>query len=196
MNTHLPASPPPLAPQYPQNRWRRLCRWIVARAGWKLRGELPNEPRLILVIAPHSSFWDGVWGILFRLTLGLRIGVMIKAELFATPLGPALRGLGGIPIRRDATKGVVEQMVEYFAQNEKLWLAITPEGTRKPVKRWKTGFWHIAHHAGIPIQLVYFHYPEKILGFGPLLHTSNNVDEDMQRIQSFFTPFQGKHRGV
>ncbi len=196
MSARLPTTPPPLAPQFPQNRWRRLCRWIVVLTGWKLLGNLPAEPRLILVIAPHSSFWDGFWGLLMRMTLGLRIGVMIKAELFATPLGPALRKLGGIPIRRDTTKGVVEQMVEYFAQNEKLWLAITPEGTRKPVKRWKTGFWHIAHNAGIPIQLVYFHYPEKTIGFGPLLYTSNNADEDMQRIQRFFAPFRGKHRGI
>lgn len=196
MTGYLPEAPPVNAPQYPQNRWRRLCRWIVIRAGWKLLGELPDNPHVILLIAPHSSFWDGVWGLLVRVAMGLRIEIMAKAELFATPLGPWVRRLGGIPIRRDVAKGVVEQMVEFFERSESLWLAITPEGTRKAVKRWKTGFWHIAQGANVPIQLVYFHYPEKTIGFGPLLHTGTSVDEDLRRIQAFFAPFQGKHRGV
>src|SRR5699024_7332686 len=114
------------------------------------------------------------------------IHFMIKNELFRglfSPLGALLRKLGGIAIDRHAAGGVVEQMSDRFRDQPSLWLAITPEGTRKPVERWKTGFWHIARHAGVPIFPVAFHYPDKRIVLGPLFETSEDMPADMARLR-------------
>jgi 1-acyl-sn-glycerol-3-phosphate acyltransferase len=87
-------------------------------------------------------------------------------------------------------------MVEQFRRREKFWLGIAPEGTRKPVTRWKSGFWHIARAAGVPIVTVWFNYPDKTIGIGPVFETSNDMDADLARLRAFYAPFKGKHRGV
>ena len=198
MNDGLPDAPPPRAPVVGSPRaWqRRLCRWILRRAGWRLLGELPDVPKLIIIGAPHSSFWDGIWGLLMKVALGLRIGIMIKAELYRGPLAPLLRALGTIPIQRSRAVGVVEQMVQRFNASEALWLGITPEGTRRAVRRWKTGFWQIARGAQVPVQLVYLDYPSKTIGIGPLLEMGPDVEAELARIRAWYAPYRGKFRGV
>lgn len=198
MSGYLPPAPPPHVPVAgsPQAWWRRLCRWIVLRAGWRLQGELPDVPKVILIGAPHSSFWDGVWGLLMKTALGLRIGIMIKAELHRGPLGPLLRALGTIPIQRDKAFGVVEQMVQRFNDSDALWLGITPEGTRRAVTRWKSGFWQIARGADVPVLLVYLDYPTRTIGIGPLLTMGPDRDAELARIRAWYAPYRGKHRGV
>jgi len=176
--------------------WRRLCRFIVVAAGWRLEGTLPNVPKLILIGAPHSSFWDGVWGLLMKTALGLRIGIMIKAELHRGPAGPLLRALGSIPVQRNKAFGVVDQMVERFNASDRLWLGITPEGTRRPVKRWKSGFWQIARGAGVPVQLVYFDYPSKTIGLGPLLQMGPDLEQELAQIRAWYAPYRGKRHNV
>jgi 1-acyl-sn-glycerol-3-phosphate acyltransferase len=101
-----------------------------------------------------------------------------------------------MPIDRGAAKGVVEQMIDQFRQRDRLWLGIAPEGTRKPVKRWKSGFWRIAHDAGVPIFPVAFHYPDKTIRLGPLFDTSTDMDADLVRLRAFYAPFKGKRRNV
>ncbi len=192
----LPAALGATIPQSPQNSWRRFCRWLIGLSGWKLVGEFPDVPRLVFIVAPHSSWWDGIWGLLFKVALGLDASFMAKRELFVGPLGWLLRRMGGIPIERSATHGVVEQMTERFRARERLWLGITPEGTRKPVRKWKSGFWNIARAAGVPIMLAYFHYPEKTIGIGPLIEPSSDLEADMACIREFYRPWHGKHRGT
>lgn len=194
--TPLPETLDPAIPQFPQNWRRRLCRWLVGLSGWKLAGEFPTVPKLVFIAAPHSSWWDGVWGLLFKAALGLDASFMAKQELFFWPLGVLLRHMGGIPIERSSAHGVVPQMVERFATRERLWLGIAAEGTRKKVKKWKSGFWHIAREAQVPIMLIYFHYPEKTIGIGPLIDTTPDLDADMARIREFYVPWQGKNRGT
>ena len=92
--------------------------------------------------------------------------------------------------------GVVGEMAREFAAHERFWLAIAPEGTRKKVHKWKSGFWHIARAAKVPIIPIYFHYPEKTIGFGPLIHLTTDADADMARIREFYAPWQGKNRGT
>ncbi|HEY0230234.1 MAG TPA: 1-acyl-sn-glycerol-3-phosphate acyltransferase, partial [Dokdonella sp.] len=120
---------PPEMPQFAPTIWRSLCGWVLRRCGWHLAGELPDRRRLVLIAAPHSSWWDGVWGLLLKTALGADISFMAKRELFRGPLGFVLRHLGGIPIERSATHGVVEQMVECLGRQPRLWLGIAPEGT-------------------------------------------------------------------
>ena len=188
----VPSNVPQLAP----SRAAAMCRGWYARCGWRVVGELPDVSKLVVIAAPHSSNWDVFWGLLVKVGLRLDVRFIGKREAFFWPLGPLLRSFGGIAIDRRHAQNVVGEMAALFASNERMWLAIAPEGTRKKVKEWKSGFWRIACAANVPIAPVYFHYPEKIIGFGPLFHPSDNHDADMARIRKFYRPWQGKNRGT
>ncbi len=191
-----PSELPAKMPTWPDGARRALCRCALRMAGWGLQGSFPDTARLVLIVAPHSSWWDGFWGLLLKVAIGANVRFMGKRELFATPLGGLLRRLGGIPVDRDATTGVVEQMVEQFDRRDAFWLGIAPEGTRKPVARWKTGFWHIAHAADVPILPVAFHYPSRSIIVGIPMDTSADMDADIARLRAFYAPFHGRHRNV
>jgi len=187
---------PPQVPQFEPSFAAALARWIYLRCGWRVAGELPNVPKLVAIAAPHSTNWDVVWGLLFKIGLRLQIRFIGKREAFVWPLGPLLRHFGGIPIDRSAAHGVVDEMVRQFAAHDKLWFALAPEGTRKKVHKWKSGFWHIAREAGVPILPAYFHYPEKTIGLGPLIYPSDDLAADMAKIRAFYAPWHGKNRGT
>jgi 1-acyl-sn-glycerol-3-phosphate acyltransferase len=187
---------PPSMPQFPQNALRRACAWLLARTGWKLVGTLPDVPKLVMIAAPHSSWWDGIWGLLFRTAVGANIGFMAKRELFVGPLGWLLRNAGGVPIERSGAHGVVDEMAARFAAADRLWIGITPEGTRRRVAKWKHGFWYIARAANVPILPMYFDYPTKTIGFGPLFAPTGDVDADVAALRAFYAPWHGKHRGA
>lgn len=191
-----PAELPPRMPRLRDATHRALCRLILRAAGWKLDGELPDLPRLVLIAAPHSSWWDGVWGLLMKVAIGADIRFMAKQELFRPPLAGVLRQLGGIAVDRGATTGVVGQMLAQFDRQPSLWLGIAPEGTRKPVQRWKSGFWRIAHGAGVAVLPVAFDYPSKSIVIGTPMTTSADLDADLARLRAFYAPFRGKHRKV
>jgi 1-acyl-sn-glycerol-3-phosphate acyltransferase len=187
---------PPNMPKLAPSAAGALCRWIYTSCGWRVAGEIPNAPKLVVIVAPHSTNWDVVWGLLLKVGLRLDIRFIGKRQAFFWPLGPLLRGFGGIPIDRSAAHGVVGEMAALFQQHERLWLALAPEGTRKKVQKWKGGFWHIARAAGVPILPAYFHYPEKIIGFGPLFHPSGDLEADMAKIREHYRPWVGKNRGT
>ena len=183
-------------PQFVQNPRRRLCGWILERCGWRMQGALPDVPRAVLIAAPHSSWWDGVWGLLFKVALGADIAFMGKRELFRGPLGWLLRTLGGFPIERAAAHGIVQQVADAFAAHPRFWIGIAPEGTRKPVTRWRSGFWHIARAAQVPIVPVAFDYPSRSIVVGPTFMPGPELDTDLQALRAFYAPFRGRHRGV
>ena len=196
MSERFPPVPPRLPRLAPSRVFAPLSRGIFARCGWRVAGEFPDVPKLVLIAAPHSSNWDVVWGLLVKIGLRLDVHFIGKREAFFWPLGPILRAFGGIAIDRSAAHGVVGAMREEFARRPGFWLAIAPEGTRKKVDKWKTGFWHIAREANVPILPVYFHYPEKTVGLGPLLQPGADIDADMAQIHAFYAPWQGKKRGA
>ena len=191
-----PARLPPHMPKLGDGWQRRTCRTLLRTAGWSLVGEFPDTSKLVLIAAPHSSWWDGIWGLLIKVAIGADVHFMGKQELFRGPLGGLLRGLGGVPVDRGAGKGVVEQMIEQFQQRDQFWLGIAPEGTRRAVNRWKSGFWHIAHDAGVPIFPVAFHYPDRTIHLGPLFDPSADMAGDMARLRGWYAPFKGKYRDV
>ena len=191
-----PAQLPTRMPQLPDGRRRSSCRAILRLCGWSLMGNFPDVPKAVLIAAPHSSWWDGIWGLLMKAGVGADVNFMAKQELFHGPLGGLLRQLGGMPIDRRVAKGIVEQMVDQFHQRDALWLGIAPEGTRKSVARWRSGFWHIAHGAGVPIVPAYFNYADKTIGIGPLFETSDDMEADIVRLRAFYAPFKGKYHGV
>ncbi|MEO7149719.1 MAG: lysophospholipid acyltransferase family protein [Rhodanobacteraceae bacterium] len=192
----LPASLPQHMPHSSTKPGCVFFRGWVRLAGWRLEGELPDVPKAVLIAAPHSSWWDGYHGLLFKLALGADISFMVKREVFRGPLGWAPRKLGSIPIERHAAHGVIAQMVERFRSHDNLWLGITPEGTRKRVEHWKAAFWHIARGAGVPIVPVYFDYPRRVIGIGPLFASSADIEADLAALRAFYAPFRGRYRGV
>ena len=146
-----------------------------------------------MVVAPHTSNWDFIIWIICVWAIGIRLSFMIKSNAFKGPLGWVLKYLGGVPIERNAAHGVVDQMVDAFERRDALVLAIAPEGTRKKVESWKTGFYHIAERAAVPIQLVYFDYNRKGIGFGPVLRATENIHEDVDGMRKFYRQFQARN---
>ena len=188
---------PPSAPRLPPNRVTRwIGRAILKAGGWQMVGAFPDIPKLVLVGAPHSSNWDGVWGFAAKLALGLDIKILGKSELFWWPLKSLLGWLGVIAVDRSAAHGVVEQLATLIRQQDKFWFGLAPEGTRKPVERWKSGFWKIAKAAGVPVLPAYFHYPDRVIGIGPLFHLTDDMTADMARIRAWYRPWQGRHHGT
>ena len=187
---------PPSAPQLRSRFWPWFSRGVLRLCGWRLAGQLPDVPKLILIGAPHSSYWDGLWGLLMKIGAGIEVNIMIKREVLDGPLGIVLRPIGMIPINRKAALNVVGQMVERFRQRDRMWLGITPEGTRKQVTHWKSGFLRIAHEAGVPIQTIFIDYPTKTFTLGPVVRATGDHDADMEKIRALFAPYRGKHRNA
>ena len=187
---------PPAMPQLAQNGRRRLCDWVLSRCGWRIRGRFPDVPQLVLIAAPHSSWWDGLWGMLFKVALGVELSFMGKRELFRGPLGWTLRRLGGIPIERTHAHGLVGQMVERFRAQPCLWLGIAPEGTRRRVEKWRSGFWHIARAAGVPILPIAFDYSTRSIIIGSLFRPTSDLDADIAALRAIYTPFHGRNHDV
>ncbi len=189
-----------LPPNAPRRRPSALLRWlgrtILRVGGWRIVGAFPDVPKLVLIAAPHSSNWDGLYGYGLVMALGLDVKVLGKQELFWWPLGPILRWLGVIAVNRAAAHGVIEQLAEQIRGADKFWFGIAPEGTRKRVEHWKPGFWKIAKAADVPVVPAYFHYPEKIIGIGAPFVLSDDMPADIARIRAWYRPWQGKHRGV
>lgn len=189
---------PPNVPRVPPNRFTRwLGRSILQLGGWRVVGTVPDVRKVVLIGAPHSSNWDGIWGFAAKLAMGLDIRILGKDSLFRLPVvGQLLTRLGVIPVNRSAAQGVVDQAAALLRGSDQLWFGLAPEGTRKPVERWKPGFWRIAKAADVPVLPAYFHYPERIIGFGPLFDLGEDLDSDMARIRAWYRPWQGKYHGT
>ena len=171
---------------------RAFWRAVVKIAGWDVEGELPNLPKFVIIGAPHTSNWDFPVAMAMLLAMGFDARWIGKHTLFRPPFGWLMRWLGGMPVVRSERRGVVAQIVEVFERQDHFIFGVSPEGTRKRVDRWKTGFYHIAHSAGVPIVPGYFDYPRKVVGFGPPLMPTGNLEADIQTLKTFYTPFTGK----
>jgi 1-acyl-sn-glycerol-3-phosphate acyltransferase len=161
-------------------------RSILRLLGWRLEGGLPDLPKFVVTAAPHSSNWDFVIGIAAVFALRLDVRFVGKAELFRGPLGPLMRWLGGLPVDRYRPEGFVEQTVQLFAARRQLILAMAPEGTRKRVERWKSGFYRIALAAGVPIVPGYFDNGRKRVGFGKPIRPTGDAAQDIGVLREFY----------
>jgi 1-acyl-sn-glycerol-3-phosphate acyltransferase len=165
---------------------RGLGRLTLAIGGWTIEGELPRVPRCVIVVAPHTSNWDFVWGLATKLALGLRVDWIGKHTLFRGPFGPLLRWLGGIPVNRRAPGDIIGQAAEKIRQRERSFVAIAPEGTRRKVERWKNGFHRIAIGAGVPFFPVALDYSARAVRLFPLQQPSGDYAADLARLQALF----------
>lgn len=161
-------------------------RTVLRVLGWKLVGEESHVPKCVVACAPHTSNWDFPLTLLAALGLNLPCVFMIKHTVFWWPLGAILRWLGGIPIDRRASEGIVEQMAQVIRESERINVVITPEGTRKDVEYWKLGFYWIALGAGVPILFGVISYKAKRIGTADLFYPTGNLDEDWRHITEVF----------
>lgn len=163
----------------------QLSKYILNLWGWKVVGTIPNEKKMVIVTAPHTSNWDFVVGRLFMYSIGLKPKLLMKKELFFFPLGWLLTKLGGIPVDRRKKNDIIDRMVCEFARADSLVLVIAPEGTRKRVSEWKKGFHYIAGSANVPILPGYFDYKKKTIGIGDPFFVSKDITADINRIKDF-----------
>ena len=178
---------PPLAPRRTYARWlAALGRGWLRLAGWRVEGEFPNVERCVVAVAPHSSNWDFVHGIAVVFALGLGVSFVAKHTLFRGPFGRFIRWCGGLPVDRSQPHGMVEGIVAAFGRPEPLWVAITPEGTRTRVARFKTGFYRIALAAGVPILPVAFNYRRRAVIPLPLCLPEKSVEHGVQEMEKLF----------
>ena len=171
---------------------RAICRAFLRLTGWKLGGPPPEIPKYVIIAAPHTSNWDFLYMMAMARAFGIRISWMGKDAIFRAPFGWLMRRLGGIPIRRETSHNVVEQMVEAFASAERLALAIPAEGTRGRAEYWKSGFYHIAHGANVPVAPSYLDFGRKLGGFGPAINLTGDVTADMDVIREVYEGVAGK----
>lgn len=154
--------------------------------GWQLSGAFANEKKLIVVVAPHRSNWDWIVGVCALWALRLKFSYFIKDSVMIWPLSLIVRQTGGIPVDRNNPDGVITQIAEAFKNTEKLYFAITPEGTRKEVSRWKSGFLRIAYTAELPVVPAFIDYTNKTIHVYPPFELSGNVEDDMSLVQDSY----------
>jgi 1-acyl-sn-glycerol-3-phosphate acyltransferase len=155
-------------------------------AGWKYEGDVPTEKKCVCLAVPHTSNWDGLLLVTMLRSIGLPMEWMIKDSWVKGPLGPIVRGAGGLGINRSQSSNVVDQMIEQFRTRDTFILGIPPEGTRSLAPQWKSGFYHIAVGANVPVVPGYLDYGRKRAGLGKGILMTGNVREDMDRIRAYY----------
>ena len=182
---------PERVPAYPttgHHGLRAIGRLAMRISGWRFDGALPELPKFVLIVAPHTSNWDFMVGVAAKFALELEVHWFGKESLFRGPLGVVLRIIGGRPVKRDTSEGVVAEVAAMFAAEERFILALAPEGTRKRVESWRTGFYHIARAAGVPIVPVAFDWSRKEIVIRAPFVPTGDVARDMAALRAPYRP--------
>lgn len=170
---------------------RALSVGILKLTGWRGVGKPIADHRFVLIGAPHTSNWDFPVMLTVVLKLRLRLYWMGKASLFRFPFGGLMRWLGGIPIDRSRAHGVVDQVTQRYQENPQLVVLIPPEGTRSKVREWRTGFYHIANNANVPILMGYIDAERKEAGLADFFYPTGDVESDIKAIRAFYATKRG-----
>jgi len=186
---------PPHAPQVGA-RWRRYLGILLMRlSGWRIVGNMPDLPKVLMIVAPHTSNWDFYHGFCANLALQLDATWLAKHTWFFWPLGSLARRFGGMAIDRSRGGNIVRTCAAEYARRARMCVTITPEGTRKRVKEWKLGFYHIANEARVPIVPVALNYATRRILIMPPFEPSGDVAVDLPRIKALFSPEMARHPG-
>lgn len=172
---------------------RAVGRTMMRLTGWRFEGTIPDEPKFLIIVAPHTSNWDFVVGLWAYFAISFRISFLGKHTIFVPPLGWFMRWLGGIPVERSVHRDRVAENVAAFNSREKLILVLAPEGTRKFVPEWKTGFYYIADGAHVPIVPVVFDFANHVVRLEPPFRTTGDRDADIGKLQDLYRGVKGKH---
>ena len=171
-------------------RW--LANALLRAGGWTAVGEPPDIPKAVFIAAPHTSNWDGVWALAYKVVKDIDIRFFAKDSLFWFPLGTILTAFGGIALDRNDPGAAVKKAIEQFDTNERFYFGLAPEGTRSLRDHWKSGFYRIAEGANVPVVLGFLDYRNKRLGLGPTLYVSGDRDADLAKIREFYAGVEGR----
>jgi 1-acyl-sn-glycerol-3-phosphate acyltransferase len=172
----------------------RFAAAMLRLAGWRVVLAQPVPSRCVVVFYPHTSNWDFPVGLMAKWMLGIHFRFIAKNSLFATPLAPWLRRWGGIPVDRSASTGVIARLAAEFAEHDDWKLVIAPEGTRSHTARWKSGFYHLARAARVPVALAFIDYRRREVGVGGYIELTDDVAADMARIAAFYAEKRGRRQ--
>ena len=175
--------------------FKSLCRLIFRKMGWQVEMTVPYRDKCIICVAPHTSNWDFIIAELYYHSIGRTAGFLMKKEWFFWPMGVLFRRMGGIPVERSRHVSLTDRVAEAAMKAERFELAVTPEGTRSLVTKWKRGFYFIALKAGLPIQLYAIDYKNKRIVCTKELVPSGDVEADMRLIMDYYRPYEGKYPG-
>ena len=170
-----------------------MCAAYLKLSGWNVYGNVPALDKAVLVAAPHTSNWDGINMLATAGFYRVKLKWMGKKSLTTGPFGGLIKWLGCVPIDRSAANDVVRAMTEAFASAPRMILAIPPEGTRSARREWKTGFYHIAHAANVPLILSVLDYGAKTIRLAAVIRPSGDYNADLKIIQSYYANARGKH---
>jgi 1-acyl-sn-glycerol-3-phosphate acyltransferase len=172
-----------------------IAKWLFESVwGWKVEGNTPTIPKYLIVVAPHTSNWDFIIGVLIRkFTDGFNPRYLAKKELFVWPLGYFFRALGGYPVERSKNTNFVEGLMKVYNREERFATTITPEGTRRYNVKWKTGFYYVAKNANVPIIKVAFDYGTKTVFIDEPYHITQGVDETIIEFKKYFSQYKGRN---
>ena len=176
--------------------WAGFCGLALKALGWTTEPDIAPVKKCVILGVPHTSFWDFAVSYLYYASFGkVKARVMIKKELFFWPLGPVLKALGAVPVDRRNATAMLKSVIDAMNREEVFHLAIAPEGTRKPVKRWKTGYHTIASAVGCPVYMGYFDWRTKKIGVGKPVELTGDARADTERIQALYAEMElrGKH---
>lgn len=173
---------------------RRLCGFLLFKVmGWKVEVTVPMGEKYIIALAPHTSNFDFLLGVLYSRAMGIRCDFLMKKEWFFWPLGILMRYLGGIPVYRSKKMSMTDQLAAVAKERDMFHLCVTPEGTRSRTTEWKKGFYYIALKAGLPILLYGVDYPSKTIRCTESVIPNGDIEKQMLFIKSYYKDFVGKH---
>ncbi|MEX1031978.1 MAG: 1-acyl-sn-glycerol-3-phosphate acyltransferase [Cellvibrionaceae bacterium] len=172
----------------------RFGKFVLNLIGWRFLGVVPDIGKAVIILAPHTSNWDFFIACIAKFALDLKASYIMKQEAFFWPFKSWLMDIGGIPIDRRQPVRIVAQVAKRYREQNSLWLVITPEGTRKKVTKYKTGFVRIAHSAQVPIVVVGFDYQKKAIIFSKVVQPSGNHEQDADALYHYCREaFTGRH---
>lgn len=172
---------------------KSLSRFILSTFGWSTAHTTPLPDKCVLIGAPHTSNWDFPLTLLGLSSMGIKFNWVAKHTLFFWPLGSLLRAIGGISVDRSQGTSFLKRIIELYDSQEKLVLAIAPEGTRSKTRYWKTGFYTIAHRAEVPIGFGYIDYSRKMIGLEKVIVATGDISQDFKIIKEYYQNITGRY---
>lgn len=176
---------------------KTILRWVsiftLKILGWKVEGEIPKDvKKCVMIAAPHTSNWDLPFTLMTAFALKAKVYWMGKEQIFKPPYRGIMMWMGGVPVNRSQSNNMVQASIDAIQSNEQLFLIVPPEGTRSKVTYWKTGFYYIAHGAGVPILMGFLDFNRKTSGIAGIYTTTGDLEVDMNHIKSIYAPIKGK----